>query len=175
MKLLVQTFFCWCLLASVAPSVDGAKLALSSEMKKRLSIWLQSRTKRDSNSVSAVGDAEAMQFVRPEDVKDTLKPHSSTDIGIRAKRSSTSRARRSGCSLPTCSVHELAHRLHVLNNKYKVDNAPLEKISPLGYGRRRRSLPERRVSLRLEGGRLRPVWREADSRVHKLEALLRRT
>lgn len=72
-------------------------------------------------------------------------------------------------------MHDLAHRLHQLGNKYKIGNAPVEKISPQGYGRRRRSVPEQRVTLRLEQGRLRPVWSRRASRVHKLEALLRRT
>lgn len=84
-------------------------------------------------------------------------------------------SRRHGCSLGTCMVHDLAHRLHQLSNKYKIDIAPVQKISPQGYGRRRRSLPEQRVTLRLEQGRLRPVWSRAASQVHRLETLLRRT
>ncbi|KAJ8271504.1 hypothetical protein COCON_G00103630 [Conger conger] len=143
MKLLLQTFFCWWFLASVAPAVDSAKLDLSSVMKKRLSTWLQSRTKRALHGVPAESDPASVQFVRPEDVKDTLKPHSSTDISIRAKRNkgSVNQNRRTGCAfLPTCTVHELAHRIHQWNTQLKVDNAPSEKISPGGYGRRRRSL-----------------------------------
>lgn len=102
---------------------------------------------------------------------------SSIDTNVRTRRSKTSgnQSRRQGCSLGTCTVHDLAHRLHQLSNKYKIGNAPVEKISPQGYGRRRRSLPERRVTLRLEQGRLRPVWSRAASPVHTLEALLRRT
>lgn len=57
----------------------------------------------------------------------------------------------------------------------RTGTAPVDKISPQGYGRRRRSLPAHRVTLRLEQGRLRPVWSITDSQVHKLEALLRRT
>lgn len=72
-------------------------------------------------------------------------------------------------------MHDLAHRLHILSNKLKISTAPVDKISPQGYGRRRRSLPAHRVTLRLEQGRLRPAWSVTDSQVHKLEALLRRT
>ncbi|KAJ8406610.1 hypothetical protein AAFF_G00301840 [Aldrovandia affinis] len=148
MKLLLQTFLCWWLLASVMPSVNSAKLDLSSVMKKRLSTWLQSRTKRDLNGMPAAIDAASVPFIRPEDVKDTLKPHSSTDISIRVKRTSSNQSRRAGCSfLPTCTVHDLAHRIH--QSKLKVDSAPIDKISPLGYGRRRRSLPERVATLLL--------------------------
>ncbi|XP_036391342.1 pro-adrenomedullin-like isoform X2 [Megalops cyprinoides] len=171
MKLLLQSVFCWCLLATVAPSVESTKFDLSSEMKRRLNVWLQSRSKRDLSSISVVSKVDSTQFVRPEDVKDTLSPHSSSDINIRAKRSknSVSQTRRSGCSLGTCTVHDLAHRIHQLNNKFKVGSAPMDKISPLGYGRRRRSLPNRHATLQLEGGRLRPVWRTTNSRVHRLE------
>ncbi|KAG7327198.1 hypothetical protein KOW79_008804 [Hemibagrus wyckioides] len=104
--------------------------------------------------------------------RDTLLPHSSTGFGVRTKRSknSVNQSRRSGCSLGTCTVHDLAHRLHQLNNKLKVSSAPIDKISPLGYGRRRRSVPEMQMKIEMQGGHLQPVWR-----LHKLEALLRRT
>ncbi|XP_017334516.1 adrenomedullin a [Ictalurus punctatus] len=170
MKLIVLSFFCCCLLLTVTPSVvDSAKLNLSQVLKR--SIGLQ-RTKRDLSSLSALKEAEPGQFVRPDDVKDTLLPHSSTGIGVRTKRSknSVNQSRRSGCSLGTCTVHDLAHRLHILNNKNKVSSAPADKISPLGYGRRRRAVPDRQMKLDMQGGHLKPVWR-----LHKLDALLRRT
>ncbi|KAJ8396733.1 hypothetical protein AAFF_G00015710 [Aldrovandia affinis] len=175
MKLLLQSVVCWCLLATVTPGVESAKLDLSSEMKRRLNIWLQNRSKRDLSSTSVASKADSTQFVRPEDVKDTLAPHSSTDVSIRTKRSKSTvnQVRRPGCSLGTCTVHDLAHRIHQLNNKFRT-GAPMDKISPQGYGRRRRSLPQRRVTLRPEGGgggRLRPAWRT----VRGLEDLLRRT
>ncbi|XP_046897851.1 adrenomedullin a [Hypomesus transpacificus] len=172
MKLIFQSFLCSCLLATVAHSVE---FEMSPELKKRLSVWMQSRLRRDLNSVSE-RRAESGQFVRPEDFRDTLTPHSSTDFSVRTKRSknSVNQYRRPGCSLGTCTVHDLAHRLHQLNNKLNIGSAPMDKISPQGYGRRRRSLPKRRATLRLEGGRLRPTW-SSTSRAHKLEALLRRT
>ncbi|XP_060796391.1 adrenomedullin a [Neoarius graeffei] len=167
MKLIVLSFFCCCLLLTVTPSVSSAKLNLSQVLKRSIGIQ---RTKRDLSSLSALREAE--QFVRPDDVKDTLLPHSSTGIGVRTKRSknSVNQSRRSGCSLGTCTVHDLAHRLHQLNNKLKVGSAPMDKISPLGYGRRRRSVPDRQIRLLMQGGHLQPAWR-----LHKLEALLRRT
>ncbi|MBN3303760.1 ADML protein, partial [Amia calva] len=146
----------------------------------RLSIWVQSRTKRDVNSLSASEMSEAesfkMGFVRPDDVKDTLNPHSSNDINIRVKRykSSVSQSKGMGCSLGTCSVHDLAHRLFQLTDKHKDGSAPMDKISPLGYGRRRRSLPENRVTFQLLGRRLRPAWKSTN-RGEKLRELLRRT
>ncbi|XP_071371943.1 adrenomedullin a [Centroberyx affinis] len=174
MKLIIQSFLYCCLLATVAHCVE---LEMKPELKKRLSAWIESRLRRDLNSVSAESTAESEQFVRPEDIKDTLIPHSRIGISVRTKRSkpSVNQSRRPGCSLGTCTVHDLAHRLHQLNNKLKIGSAPIDKISPQGYGRRRRSLPVHRVSLRLEQGRLRPVWSKTDSQVHKLEALLRRT
>lgn len=174
MKLIFQSFLYCCLLATVAHCVE---LEVNPELKKRLSIWLGSRLRRDLDSVSVEKTEESEHFVRPEDFRDTLLPHSSTDINVRTKRSknSANQSRRQGCSLGTCTVHDLAHRLHQLNNKFKIGSAPVDKLSPQGYGRRRRSLPAQRVTLRLEQGRLRPVWSITDSQVHKLEALLRRT
>ncbi|XP_031702597.1 adrenomedullin a isoform X1 [Anarrhichthys ocellatus] len=174
MQLIFQSFLSCCLLATVAHCVE---LQVNPELKKRRSIWLGSRLRRDLDSVSVEKTAESENFVRPEDIRDTLLPHSSTDINVRTKRSkhSGNQSRRQGCSLGTCAVHDLAHRLHQLGNKLKIGSAPVDKISPQGYGRRRRSLPAHRVTLRLEQGRLRPAWSINDSQVHKLEALLRRT
>ncbi|KAM4744204.1 adrenomedullin a [Anableps anableps] len=165
MKTIFHSFLYCCLLASVAHCVE---LEVNPELKKRLSIWLGSRLRRDLESVAVEKTPESENFVRPEDIRDTLLPHSSTDINIRTKRSK-------GCALGTCAVHELAHRIQQLNHNKMKTGVPLNKLSPQGYGRRRRSVPERRVSLRLEKGRLRPVWRLNDSQVHKFEALHRRT
>lgn len=41
-------------------------------------------------------------------------------------------------------MQTLAHQIYQLTDKDKDDAAPASKISPQGYGRRRRSLPERR-------------------------------
>ncbi|KAL7405925.1 hypothetical protein ABVT39_010372 [Epinephelus coioides] len=174
MQLIFQSFLSCCLLATVAHCVE---LEVNPELRKRLSIWLGSRLRRDLDSVSVQRTAESDSFVRPEDIRDTVLPHSSTHTSVRTKRSknSANQSRRQGCSLGTCTVHDLAHRLHQLNNKLKIGSAPVDKISPQGYGRRRRSLPAHRVTLRLEQGRLRPVWSTNESQVHKLEALLRRT
>ncbi|KAK5915362.1 hypothetical protein CesoFtcFv8_000956 [Champsocephalus esox] len=172
MQLIFQSFLSCCLLATVAHCVE---LEVNPELKTKLSTWLGSRLRRDLNSVSVEKTAE--YFVRPEDIRDTLLPHSSTHTNVRTKRSknSSNHSKGQGCSLVTCTVHDLAHRLHMLNNNLKIGTAPRQKISAHGYGRRRRSLPVHRVSLRLEQGRLRPMWSIKDSQVHKLEALLRRT
>ncbi|XP_053180275.1 adrenomedullin a [Scomber japonicus] len=174
MKFIFQSFLYCCLLATVAHCVE---LEVNPKLKKRLSIWLGNRLRRDLNSVSVERPADSEHFVRPEDIRDTLLPHSSTDINVRTKRSknSSNQSRRQGCWLGTCTVHDLADRLHRLNTKMNIGSAPVDKISPQGYGRRRRSLPAHTVTLRLDQGRLRPVWRETDSQVHKLESLLRRT
>lgn len=168
MKLILRSFLCGCLLATVAHCVE---LEVNPELKKRLNTWLGSRLRRDTHSLSLE------QLVKPEDIKDTLQTHSSSHTSVRTKRSknSSNQSRRQGCSLGTCTVHDLAHRLHQLNNKMKIGSAPVDKISPQGYGRRRRSLPELTLSLRLDRSRILPVWSQTNSQVHKLEALLRRT
>ncbi|XP_028332588.1 adrenomedullin a [Gouania willdenowi] len=174
MTLVFHSFLYCCLLATVAHCVE---LEIKPQLKKSLSIWPGSRLRRDLQGASLERIEESEHFVRSEDIRDTPLQHSSTDIHIRTKRSkpSANQSRRHGCSLGTCTVHDLAHRLHQLNNKLKIGIAPVDKISPQGYGRRRRSLPERRLSLQLTQGRLRRVWSTSDSQVHKLEALLRRT
>ncbi|KAJ3593995.1 hypothetical protein NHX12_006327 [Muraenolepis orangiensis] len=169
MKLILQSVLYCSLLSTVAHCVE---LEVNPELKKRLSVWMESRLRRHLTSMSAERVSETEQFVTPEKLRDTLIPHSSNGISIRTRRSKNSnQSRRPGCSLGTCTVHDLAHRLHQLNDK-RVGTAPIEKISPHGYGRRRRSVPARGVTLGLEQGRLRPVWRDTVSRVHKLEALL---
>ncbi|KAI2662188.1 Pro-adrenomedullin [Labeo rohita] len=102
MQLILQSVFCCCLLATVAPGVDSAKHDLER------SVRLQ-RSKRDL-SLAALRTLDNSQSVRPDDVKDNLGPHSSTDISIRTKR----------CKLQVCSVHDLAQRLHYINNKLKI-------------------------------------------------------
>ncbi|XP_057702794.1 adrenomedullin a isoform X2 [Corythoichthys intestinalis] len=168
MKVIFQAFLYCCLVATAAHCVE---LEVNPKLKKRLSIWLGSRLRRDLSSESV----NAEHFVRQDDSRESVLPHSSTETNVRTKRSknSTNQSRRQGCSLGTCSVHDLAHRLQLYNNK--LNTAPPVKISPHGYGRRRRSVPDRGVTLRLEHGTLRPVWRSTDSQVHKLEALLRQT
>ncbi|XP_034046768.1 adrenomedullin a [Thalassophryne amazonica] len=168
MKLIFQSFLYCCILAAVAHS---AELEINPEQKKRLSMWIENRLIRDLVSVEKTTASE--HFVRPDDVRNILLPHSSSHINIRTKRSSMNPSKRTGCSLGTCTVHDLAHRLHQLSNKLR--SAPPSKISPQGYGRRRRALPEHRVTLRLEAGKMKPVWSKVDSQVHKFEALLRRT
>ncbi|CAG5856269.1 adrenomedullin a [Menidia menidia] len=174
MKTIFHSFLYCCLLATVAHCMEPK---VNPELKKRLSIWLGSRMRRDIYSTTIQKTAESEPFVRTEDIRDNLLPHSSTDINIRTKRSknSANQSKWKGCALGTCSVHDLVHRLHQLNNKSTIPTAPAHKISPRGYGRRRRSLPQRRIALRVEQGRLRPVWSTNNSQVHKLVALLRRT
>ncbi|XP_027137472.1 ADM-like [Larimichthys crocea] len=114
MKVIFQSFLYCCLLATVAHCVE---LEVNPELKK---------------SVSLEKTEESENFVRPEDIRDTLLPHSSTDINVRTKRSedSANQSRRHGCTLGTCTVHDLAHRLHQLNNKFKIETDPVHKISP---------------------------------------------
>lgn len=66
-------------------------------------------------------------------------------IRVRRYRQSMNRfqgLRSSGCRFGTCSVQKLAHQIYQLTDKDKDGVAPRNKISPQGYGRRRRrSLP----------------------------------
>uniref|UniRef100_A0A8C6ST45 Adrenomedullin a n=1 Tax=Neogobius melanostomus TaxID=47308 RepID=A0A8C6ST45_9GOBI len=164
MKLILHSVLCGCLLATVAHCLE---LEVNPELKKRLNMWLENRLRRELHTTLSI----EQKLVRPEDIRDAMA-HSSSHTNVRTKRSNPPRR---GCSLGTCTVHDLAHRLHQLNNKLKIGSAPVDKISPQGYGRRRRSVPERSLSLKLDQGRIRPLWSQRDSQLHKLEALLRRT
>lgn len=165
MKFILRSILCGCLLATIAHCVE---LEFNRELKKRLNMWLGNRLRRDLHSTLSA----EQKLVRPDDIRDSIA-HSSPHTNVRAKRSNP--PRRQGCSLGTCTVHDLAHRLHQLNNKLKIGSAPVDKISPQGYGRRRRSVPERTLRLSRDQGRIRPVWSQRDSQIQKLEALLRRT
>uniref|UniRef100_A0A8C8SX53 Adrenomedullin n=1 Tax=Pelusios castaneus TaxID=367368 RepID=A0A8C8SX53_9SAUR len=70
------------------------------------------------------------------------------DARIRVKRYRHSlnsfphiQAMRLGCRFGTCTIQQLAHQIYQLTDKDKDDTAPISKISPQGYGRRRRSVP----------------------------------
>ncbi|KAL4648906.1 hypothetical protein GN956_G6942 [Arapaima gigas] len=127
MKVLPQMLLCCCLLAATMSRVDAAKLTWSSGMKDRFATWLMSRTRQ------AVMDANTAHLVHSKDTGLNAIPHPS----IRLRRSNNS-ASRPACPLLTCAVHNLFHVLSDL--QHKRSSAPLEKIRPEGYGRRRRSL-----------------------------------
>lgn len=42
----------------------------------RLSMWLRNRQRRDLDGVSVEKTEELQHFIRPEDIRDTLLPHS---------------------------------------------------------------------------------------------------
>lgn len=69
-----------------------------------------------------------------------------SEAHIRVKRyrqSMNQGSRSSGCRIGTCTMQKLAHQIYQLTDKDKDGMAPRNKISPQGYGRRRRrSLPE---------------------------------
>lgn len=65
------------------------------------------------------------------------------------------------CRFGTCTVHWLVDELHRAAVNDRNDAAPPNKISPQGYGRRRRSLPERRSPARSPRSGRRPRTRRA--------------
>ncbi|NXE29168.1 ADML protein, partial [Ardeotis kori] len=146
--------------------VDAARVDVAAEFKRKWTKWALSRAKRDlkpSGALRALGAAAAV-LVRTEDVKEDPRishPSSREDAHIRVKRYRQSvnsfphfQAIRTGCRFGTCTVQKLAHQIYQLTDKDKDDAAPASKISPQGYGRRRRSLPElRRPALSPRAGR----------------------
>ncbi|NXE13408.1 ADML protein, partial [Lophotis ruficrista] len=146
--------------------VDAARVDVAAEFKRKWTKWALSRAKRDlkpSGALRGLGAAAAV-LVRTEDVKEDPRvshPSSREDAHIRVKRYRQSvnsfphfQAIRTGCRFGTCTVQKLAHQIYQLTDKDKDDAAPASKISPQGYGRRRRSLPEpRRPALSPRAGR----------------------
>lgn len=73
-----------------------------------------------------------------------LRNQSEAHIRVKRYRQSMNQGSRgSGCRFGTCTFQKLAHQIYQLTDKDKDGTAPRNKISPQGYGRRRRrSLPE---------------------------------
>nr|XP_021154894.1 ADM [Columba livia] len=149
--------------------VDAARVDVATEFKRKWTKWALSRAKRDvkpSGALRELGAAADVQLlIRTQDVKEDPRvshPSSREDAHIRVKRYRQSinnfphfQTIRTGCRFGTCTVQKLAHQIYQLTDKDKDDAAPASKISPQGYGRRRRSLPERRSPPRSpQAGRL---------------------
>ncbi|KAF7699010.1 hypothetical protein HF521_003752 [Silurus meridionalis] len=126
MKKVSQSILFWCLLAAFVPCVMNATLPPNSDGEKRLNVT-QKKDLCMHNGSSEDSDEN----------RDTgsLSSQSSDQPNGRVKR---------GCNLVTCSIHELAYRISQLSTK--TNNAPPRKISPCGYGRRRRRSLLRRSS-----------------------------
>lgn len=157
MKLVPVALLCLGSLAFLG--ADTAQLDVASEFRKKWNKWALSRGKRElrvSSSSYPTGLADmkaglAETIIQPQDVTGPSRgtQASSPDtarIRVRRYRQSMNRyqgLRSSGCRFGTCSVQKLAHQIYQLTDKDKDGVAPRNKISPQGYGRRRRrSLPE---------------------------------
>ncbi|XP_006873066.1 PREDICTED: ADM [Chrysochloris asiatica] len=168
---------------------DTARLDVASEFRKKWNKWALSRGKRDlwvsrsyPTSLSDVKAGTTQTLIQPQEMKgasrspQTSNPEASR---IRVKRyrqtmNNFQGMRGFGCRFGTCTVQKLAHQIYQFTDKEKDDVAPRNKISPQGYGRRRRrSLPEDgqdRTRLSLESR----ARRAPASREHQvLAALLR--
>ncbi|XP_053478236.1 uncharacterized protein admb [Ictalurus furcatus] len=119
MKTVSQSILFWCLLAAFVPCVISATLPPNSDGEKKLNAELQKKDPCMHNS--SLEDS-----VENRDTGPPISQNSDQPSG-RMKR---------GCNLLTCSIHDLAYRISHLSNK--TNNAPPRKISPCGYGRRRR-------------------------------------
>ncbi|XP_029009564.1 pro-adrenomedullin-like [Betta splendens] len=132
MRLVLHTVVCCCLITTVLP-LKGDEL--TSSLKKRFQIWLQSHVKRDLSSSAAAAAAAATAADRLPGVHVGAQQDKEAPAP-RAKRSASTKA--NGCKLGTCVYQDLMHEIYKINNKPKDAKAPLGKIGPCGYGRRRR-------------------------------------
>ncbi|EDM17864.1 adrenomedullin, isoform CRA_b [Rattus norvegicus] len=80
------------------------------------------------------------------DTSSQFRKNTQSTAHIRVKRyrqSMNQGSRSTGCRFGTCTMQKLAHQIYQFTDKDKDGMAPRNKISPQGYGRRRRrSLPE---------------------------------
>ncbi|KAK2493599.1 hypothetical protein MC885_001559 [Smutsia gigantea] len=137
---------------------DTARFDVASEFRKKWNKWALSRGKRElrvsSSYPTGLADVQAgpaQTLIWPQDVKGASRsPQASNPDAarIRVKRYRQSMnnfqgLRSFGCRFGTCTVQKLAHQIYQFTDKDKDGVAPRSKISPQGYGRRRRrSLPE---------------------------------
>ncbi|KAE8296744.1 ADM Adrenomedullin [Larimichthys crocea] len=153
MRLTLHTVICCCVFTTVLPLVKGATGELNTSLKKRFKVWLQSRMKRDlDNSLGTSSEQCSDIHVGPQQDGSSItdSPPSSFGLNVRSRRSTSSKS--SGCALVTCIYHDLVHRLHQVNSEVEKPTAPEIKISPKGYGRKRRSVQDV-MQLALQTGR----------------------
>ncbi|XP_074129556.1 pro-adrenomedullin [Sminthopsis crassicaudata] len=134
---------------------DTARLDLASEFRKKWNKWALSRGKRElrvpSNALAGLAEVKTgpvQTFIRNQDVKGASRspqPSNPDAARIRVKRYRQSmngfpqfQSMRLGCRFGTCTLQNLAHQIYQFTDKDKDDAAPPNKISPQGYGRRRR-------------------------------------
>ncbi|XP_028915129.1 pro-adrenomedullin [Ornithorhynchus anatinus] len=169
-------------------AVDSAPLDVASEFRKKWNKWALKRGKRElraatSPPIGAVAEAAAAgpveTFIRPLDVKGSVpgpQSRSSDASRIRVKRYRQSmngfphfQGLRLGCRFGTCTVQKLAHQIYQLTDKDKDGTAPASKISPQGYGRRRR----RRALSGTSSGRPRPPLQDQGLQLQEEKLQLR--
>ncbi|XP_060232025.1 pro-adrenomedullin-like [Meriones unguiculatus] len=136
--------------------VDTAQSDASSQWELAWNKWALSSGKRElqassTNSSGLTGEEIVLNstLVPLQDKESTSKsPQASTPsiahIGFKHYRPMMNPGSPSSpCRLGTCILQKLAQRIYQLTDKSKDAVAPQNKISPQGYGRRRRrSLPE---------------------------------
>uniref|UniRef100_A0A8C7EGA1 Pro-adrenomedullin n=1 Tax=Nothoprocta perdicaria TaxID=30464 RepID=A0A8C7EGA1_NOTPE len=140
--------------------VDAARLDVAAEFKRKWTRWALSRPRAPLRPHSAPfsprsgptlplshpAPAPLCPFLTPLSLPSRSTRGDAAHIRVKRYRQSISsfphfESIRSGCRFGTCTVQKLAHDIFQLTNKEKDGAAPVIKISPQGYGRRRRSLP----------------------------------
>ncbi|CAL8263808.1 unnamed protein product [Merluccius merluccius] len=137
MRSALHTIICCCIFSSVLALERNLNTDTDATLKKRFAVWLQRRVKRElCHSCARASEAGLQPHVeaRHEEGPEAL--------ALQQRSSRTSGTKKSGCYLITCMVHDLIFQVHQFNNMAIDPTAPVDKISSLGYGRRRRRSPE---------------------------------
>lgn len=133
--------------------VETAPLDVASEFRKKWNQWALSRGKRElrgsSSQPAGVPDSKSEPVPiasQPLDEKDASRKPEARGPNVarpRVKRQGLTKTSPRGCRFGTCTMQNLAHQIYQYTDKDKDTSAPPKKLSPQGYGRRRRrSLPE---------------------------------
>ena len=130
---------------------DTAGPDTPSQFRKKWNKWALSRGKRELQASSSYPTGLADETTVPTQTLDPfldeqnttgpLQASNQSEAHIRVKRyrqSMNQGSRSNGCRFGTCTFQKLAHQIYQLTDKDKDGMAPRNKISPQGYGRRRR-------------------------------------
>ncbi|XP_004634926.1 ADM [Octodon degus] len=162
---------------------DAAWLDGASETIKKWNKWAVSRGKRElpasSRNPTGLANAKAglaQKAPAPQNLESAPARPQASGTGAVLNRVKRYRQgfRSFGCRFGTCTVQKLAHQIYQFTDKDKDGVAPRSKISPQGYGRRRRrSLPEAEQDRTLVSAESQ-AGAAPGSKVHRVLATLRR-
>ncbi|MED6242620.1 hypothetical protein ATANTOWER_007396, partial [Ataeniobius toweri] len=155
MRFSLHTVICCCVFTTVVPLIRGDPGEPHGTQKKRFIEWLQSHMNRDPHTQLNAAKVQTSRGPSQNEDGETSLQSASLGENIRSKRSS-------GCRLATCVIHDVADGVRY-NKMPPRPCAPKDKISPKGYGRRRRTADIPQLTLQTEEPRTSTEATQQDS------------